>query len=335
MRFTPFLILLVACEEYVNPAGPVEAGQHTCPGARVDDLFRDIDGTLWLGCGEAADGTGLHRSTDGGGSWEEVEGFETFRVSSISQPSDGLLYVAGTEVGGPHRVRSYDGSTVAPVFTSANQLWNSFHVGTYVQQDTGLAIAESLTGAGMAVRQRAGATWQDASPWSAGSYQMLDALDADGVLLGAGSTITQPPTVFVQSQGAAFDAYTLDDSFAGELWSIDHHQGLFAVGGVDQDADVGVVFATTGDPRDVGGWSSFRVDTGQSTWIRDVCVNRSRLVAVGAFSTRDTGLAYESTDAGRSWGPLDLPDDAPGLWSCWLDDDGLWMVGSDGFVATR
>ena len=61
----------------------------------------------------------------------------------------------------------------------------------------------------------------------------------------------------------------------------------------------------------------------------------SRLVAVGAFSTRDTGLAYESTDAGRSWGPLDLPDDAPGLWSCWLDDDGLWMVGSDGFVATR
>lgn len=333
MRFAPVLMLL-ACGEYLPPPD-FERSSHTCVGGRVDDLHRDTDGTLWLGCGEAADGTGLHRSSDGGRSWEEVEGFETFRVSDISRADDGLLYVAGTEVGGPHRVRSFDGVDIEPVFVATNQIWNTFHVGSFVRQSNGFAIAESLTGSGMAVRQAEAASWEDASPWVSGSHQMLDAIDGEGIILGVGSTIIQPPTLFVQQNDAFFEAIVLDPSFTGELWSIDQALGVTAVGGVDQDADVGVIYVTEGLPNQPGNWVGTRIDTGQATWIRDVCVDGQHIVAVGAFTVTEQGLAYESTDGGQAWAALSLPDDTPSLWSCWLDRDGLWMAGANGFFAYR
>ena len=313
--------------------GELRAGGHTCPGARTDTLFVDGDGDVWLGCGEASEGLGLHHSDDEGVTWREIVGFESFRVSDVSSSSDGKLYVAGRDVDSSDRVRSLADNTIEPVLVASNQLWNAFHVGTFVRQGSGLAIAESLTGTNMASRADDGAPWGDASPWVSGSYQLLDVVDDGGTMIGVGSTISQPHTVFVQDVGVSFTAVTLDTTFDGELWAVDADGGLYAAAGVDQDGDEGVVYTNDGDPRDPEAWKPYRHSAGEPTWFRDVCRSGSTILAVGEYSRGNEGLALISRDAGATFEPFELPADTPPLYNCWLDERALYLTGGQGFFA--
>lgn len=337
MRFSLLPLFLVACDALPDLVpGELTTSFHPCDGSRTDTLWRDADGTLWLGCGEAALGTGLYTSDDDGADWRSVMGFDEFRVSDISRAGDGLLYIAGTEVGGDDRIRSLDGATIASVHVATNQLWNTFHVGTFRRQDSGLAISESLTGSGMATRADDDSPWMDADPWVNGGYQMLDLMDDDGTLLGAGSTIAQPHTVFVQEPGLpSFTAVTLDDSFTGELWAIAGNNGRYVAAGVDQDSDEAVLWTTSGDPTDPAAWTAYRQVGTDPTWFRDVCRNGDRIVAVGEYSRRNDGLLVESTDGGATFETTSLPEGTPGIYNCVLDGDDLYLAGGDGYFARR
>ncbi len=147
---------------------------HNCPGAyRTDALHRDSDGTLWVGCGTAAEGYGLFYSEDGGGSWAAApvtpaSKLAKFRVSSIVRGSNGQLRIAGFNAETKEMVLSLNTTSkpfaVTPFLVSVAQVGRQFHVGTYVELADGRGIAESLNGHDLLYREPDTAT-SSASTW--------------------------------------------------------------------------------------------------------------------------------------------------------------------------
>lgn len=328
MRWLP-LVLLVGCDLSTLGSGSWSAGPHPCFGNRTDALYVE-GGDAWVGCGTTTEGVGLF-TTSNGSDWDEVAGFESFRVSHIHRGADGELYIAGIDRDSSVRVRTIEGDAV---FEATNQIWNSFHVGTYLNLD-GLEIAESLTGSGLAVRQ--GPEWMDGDGWptDGAGYQILDADVWEGRVVAVGSTIIQPPSFFAQTDASGFsmDPIALD-SFEGELWSLDADAGLIA-GGVDQDDAVGVVFWADAPE---GPWSSLRIDTlmedpNESTWIRGVCRSGDQLTAVGEKSALGIGLVFQSNDGGATWEDVSPPD-APPLSQCVDDGSRRHVAGAQGWYGT-
>ncbi len=332
-----------------DPETPWRASAHPCVGYRTDTLHVDVGGAMWAGCGSTTVGTGLYRSLDGGLSWEGIADpvLESTRVSSI-QRSDGALYLGGIHIEGLGRVFRLDTDTLEleTLFSSTGQLWSSFHVGTFRRAPSGFAVAESLTGTGLVYRTDDDAPWVDGSDLWPGteSYQILDLEVHDGGFYGSGSTIAQPPTVFVPD-GETTDPFTLEPltlaSVDGELWAVDVDDGGVLAAGVDQDANVGVAFYSTTDPIDVSGWGRFDVDSmvsGTPTWLRGACRDGDHLVVVGERSMTDDGLLFESRDGGASWSeatPWGVGE-VPALQQCDVLADGTVVVaGGDGFVARR
>lgn len=346
MRLLPLFVFLAACDAL--PLAGWSISEHPCFGNRTDTLWLDDADTAWVGCGSTTSGYGLYLSTNGGGSWaapttDPAGYFDDFRVSSVSRSADGLLYVAGT--GSGDRVVSLDTAstpmTVSTAFESMGQTWNSFHVGTFRRAPDGFAVAESLTGADLAWRQGDDASWQDGYGWwtSGSSFQILDLDELDGDFYGVGSTITQPPHVFVPAEGSGFamDPVALDEGSTGELWGLDADAGGFVAGGVDQERDVGVVFTTSGDPADPGAWTLLDVSTvagTDATWIRGVCRDGDRVVAVGEYSRTSDGLVLSSTDGGATWADQ-TPLESPPLHRCAFAGGTLAIAGAEGFFARR
>jgi len=349
---------LLLCSTLALPAcliadgGPLLGGwaasSHPCAGNRTDTLWRDDDGTLWVGCGTTTEGFGLYRSTDDGASWEAPDTdpprmFDDFRVNSVSRSSDGVLYVAGTGRGA--RVMAVD-TSVAPLAVERllhedNQPTGSFSVGTFRRNAEGFAVAESLTGADVVTRASDADDFVDAPDWDGteDSFQMLDLeLDGDGGFVGCGSTISQPPTLFFSSSTTPFTMtpLTAAEEFDGELWSIDVSDGAFTAGGVDQDTDVGILFSgpTSATSRD--DLVRFDLDAlfDDPTWVRGVCRDGDVVIAVGAFSTRGGGIVLQSDDGGASF--IDIsPDDAPELSECVVADGTVFVTGANGYFASQ
>jgi photosystem II stability/assembly factor-like uncharacterized protein len=341
------LAALSACDALENAWSITE---HPCIGNRTDTLWFDDADTVWVGCGSTTLGTGLYRSTDGGRTWsapstDPAGFFDDFRVSSISRSADEVLYAAGT--GGTARVVSVASGanpmTVTEVFVSQGQLWNGFHVGTFRRNSAGLAAAESLTGADLAFRTGDTDPWQDGYGWwtSGTSFQILDMVLHGDDFYACGSTISQPPTVFLPpaetTSGFTLDPVTVSDTVSGELWGIAVDSSGIAAGGVDQDEDVGMVFTGDLTARDTSDWTAFAVSDLHTdpTWVRGVCRDGNRIVAVGEFSMQEDGLVLESDDGGTSWSDI-TPTDAPALHRCTILGDGtLAVTGADGFFAKR
>jgi hypothetical protein len=344
------LAALSACDALENGPGSWTIAEHPCIGNRTDTLWFDDADTVWVGCGSTTLGTGLYHSTNGGRTWsapttEPDAFFDDFRVSSISRSADGVLYAAGT--GGDARVVSVasDASpmTVTEVFTAQGQTWNGFHVGTFRRNSDGLAVAESLTGADLAYRTGDTDPWQDGYGWwtSGTSVQILDMVLHDDDFYACGSTISQPPTVFLppaeSSSGFALDPVVVSDTVSGELWGIAVDGSGIVVGGVDQDEDVGMVFTGSLTAHDTTDWTAYAVSElyTQPTWVRGVCRDASHIVAVGEFSMQEDGLVLESDDGGSSWSDI-TPTGAGPLHRCTILDDGtLAVAGADGFFAKR
>lgn len=357
MRLAALICLLAACDALTGGGDDTGVGTtwtataHPCVGNRTDTLWLDDDQTAWVGCGTTTLGYGVFRTTDGGASWEAPATspagfFDAFRVSSVHRSADGVLYVAG--IGGDDRVVAVDTSaspmTVTPVFQAMGQTWNGFHVGTFRRNSAGFAVAESLTGADAAYRDGDGGTWTDGYGWwtSGTSFQILDMVMHDDGFYAAGSTIAQPPHVFLpvdSPTGFQLQPVQLSTAFSGELWGIDVDAGGIVAGGVNQDDDVGVVFTGPVNGTDPGDWTMLDVSTihgGTSpTWIRGVCRNGQRIVAVGELSMVSDGLVFLSTDGGGTWTEI-TPSGAPSLHRCVLRDNGtLYVAGADGYFAAR
>jgi hypothetical protein len=331
-------------------------GRHPCVGHRTDTMVRDANDRYWIGCGSTAEGNGLFYSDDEGQTWltpvtEPAAYFDRYRVNDLWIAPSGLLYAAGRNTGIDARNR--DGivavsTTLSPtpvdtVFEIGDEIWNSFPVGTYRADADGVEVAESLTGIDLMIREPGG-PWENGVPWtpSGEGFQLLDMEVHDGDLYGCGSTINQPPTVFVPIPEATIP-FVLQDvplasSFTGELWDlVVDDRGVLAVG-VDQDADVGIlVMSDGGDPQDPSSYSGIRLDSwfSQATWLQGVCRRGDEIVAVGRYSRTDNALALRSTDGGQSWEDI-TPDDTPALYVCEIREDGrLVVTGAEGVFGVR
>ncbi len=297
---------------------------HPCFGNRTDTLVLEDNGdTAWVGCGTTTEGYGLFLTEDGGLTWSEPAtnpaGFlENFRVQTISRSSDGLLYVGGINTLGSERVVSLDTSStpyaLAEVFTSTGQLWNSFQAGTFRRNDSGFAVAESLTGYDAAFRTGDDQAFQDGYGWWGGgnSMQILDMSTYGDDFYGCGSTISQPPQVYLPPPGGMGQTFSMVPvqlvtglgAFDGEMWSLDVDADGVVVGGVNQGRNVGVIFTGPLDGYDTADWTLFDVSTihgDDTTWIRGVCRSGQTILAAGEFSSLGTGLFLVSTDGGATF----------------------------------
>ncbi|MEZ4237454.1 MAG: hypothetical protein R3F59_15170 [Myxococcota bacterium] len=327
---------------------------HPCFGNRTDTMWWDEPDTVWVGCGSTTTGYGLFVSDDRGLTWSAPTTtpngwFDTMRVDSISRSDDGLLYVAGIQTTGDERVVSLDTTTspmvVGEVLSAMSQTWNNMQVGTFRRNSAGLAVAESLNGYDVAVRDGDAGTWFDGYGWWGGgaSFQILDLAVHDDQFYGCGSTIAVPPQVFLPPPGGqapgSFQMVPVQlvsglAEFDGEMWGIAVDDAGVVVGGVDQDRDVGHIFVSGSDPYDAATWHDVDVSTlipSDPTWIRGVCRDGAEIVAVGEYTQRADGLVLHSSDGGQTFTEI-TPSGAGPLHKCQLLADGaLAVTGADGF----
>lgn len=322
---------------------------HPCDGNRVDTLLRTRDGRLWIGCGSDSAGQGLYVSSDDGADWHVptttvADYFTTFRVNDLHEGEHGVLYISGDQTTGGSRgadavvaltLSDEEPLEVTTVFATGDKVWNSFPVGTYRRLPDGMEIAESLTGNGVVSRIDPKSGWVDASGWAiSGTYQILDLEVHGGAFYGVGSTIANPPMVYVPPTeavaGFAMDEIVLTEDFDGEMWDlVVDGQGMLAVG-VDQDADVGALFFTSGDGRAPGSWTMVKTDFASSpTWLNGACRSGDNWVVVGRVSDRDKAFAIASNDSGDTWREI-TPEGRPALYACRFEGDDVLVAGAGG-----
>ena len=327
-------LLAAACDAFVSDT----VRSHPCVGNRTDVVWADDPETFWVGCGSTTQGTGLYTSSNAGRTWQSVAGFEDFRVSHVHRAPDGVLYAAGTEVGGGGRVRTADGTDV---LTSDDGL--SWHVGSFVQLDDGLELAESLTGSDLLWRPDGGSDWQDGRGFDDGSSpQLLDVVAFDGGVVGVGSTITEPPSIYVQDRTDAGSLTMVpvlpEPEVRGEIWAVDADGSGIVAGGVDQDASAGRVytFDAGGDVTSAASWNILDVAEALpgDTWIRGVCREGDFVVAVGEDPVTEDGILLLSGDGGATW-TGEEPAGAPPLTACDVVDGEIVMAGANGWIAIR
>lgn len=351
-------------------AGPMSAWAvrtHPCPGINRTDAFHvDADGTLWIGCGSGAEGEGLFASTDEGANWDLVETspagiFDNFRVLSIHRGFGDLLYVGGQRPGGT-MVVSVDTSS-APfaaeaVLTSGGTVDSQFLASPFVTTASGAAFADSFNGHSALYRPDSsvgddGGTWTVASEWEDddSGHQILDMVVDGERFIGCGSTIAEPPFVFLPSLAEGAEPWEMTPvnlagdglaAFEGEMWGVDANASRVVVVGVDQDLNVGKIFVSGADRYDGDAYAQIDIDPllplgdTDSTWARGVCMDNDHIVVVGEVQPLgvgdNTGFVLESTDGGVTFVDL-TPEGSPDTWSkCAIDAAGRVLVAGAGAV---
>ncbi len=331
---------------------------HPCSGNRTDALWVDADGTLFVGCGSTTTGDqGFYYSEDDGETWNAPTTtpngfFDTWRVLDISRSADGLLYVAGNDTASDRRVVSVD-TSVSPwaldeVYNSAGTVSTSFNVGGFRRASDGFAIAESHTGTGIQYRTSDEGEWMDGSSWddeqAAGGFQILHLVLHDDEFYGSGSTISVPPQLFLplSAGGFGFHAVQLANgigAFDGEMWGLAVDDSGIVIGGVNQNRNVGMIYAMDDGFDGSGTLRTFDVSIfypDDTSWIRGVCRNGETLVAVGELSSKNEGIVLRSIDNGSTWNNITPQGDTLGpVHRCHVFDDGrVLAVGAGGTVAT-
>lgn len=338
------------------------AHAHPCPGGnRTDDLHRDADGTLWVGCGTNAAGYGLYRSVDGGVTWSAPATapagyFEQFRVLSISRGHDGALYAAGTNArpGNNDMVVRVDtaGSgplATSPTLTAVAQLGYSFLVGSYRELSDGRALAESQNGTDLLYRSGPG-VGATATEWQRieGLPQLTDLVVHADAFHASGSRNIEPPRVFLPptQPGAPPHQFVALDlqppgGWRGELWALAANARRLVAVGVDQDANRGRIFVSGADAYAAAGYAQFDLSaiTGDNfSWARGVCMRGDRVVVVGERQPLGgaTGRVVWSDDGGASFQNISPPGVAGSVSRCVIEPDGTVVVaGAGGYIGIR
>ena len=327
---------------------------HPCVGNRTDALWRDSDGTLYVGCGSTVPGLGLFVSTDDGATWAAptttpLAFFGTWRVHDVWRDGDGLLYVAGRNTANGQRVVSADTSgaswALEEVFNSGTTVGTAFEVATFRRTSTGRAFVHSTTGSDMMMRANDEADWVIAE-WTDRRQLMDMEVFADRVF-GSGSRISEPPYFFQEDESAAtFDMETFVltmgiGAYEGEMWSLDVDASGVVVGGVDQVSDSGYIYIVDpAGPTVVHEYNVRAIVPDDSTWIRGVCRDGDDVVAVGELSSRNLGLVLFSDDGGETWTDETPDTGIPAqpyrpAHECLIDDGKVYIAGSGGSVAIR
>jgi hypothetical protein len=217
-------------------------------------------------------------------------------------------------------------------------------VANYVRTSDGLEVAESLTGTQLLVRQDEPGwitdfyddqEWVPSYGWwhstSSDHTQLLDMVLVDDMPIAVGSTISQPPVVYLPPQSWDFATDTDGDGnldqlfetvqlatgfgeYGGECWGVAGNEDGLAAACVNQDADKGMVYTIGSDwgfsAYDAENWTetdvseivSASVDMGHSTWSAGTCRGPDNFVAaVGRDSESDAGWLITSNDGGSSW----------------------------------
>ncbi len=338
---------------------------HSCPGINRTDAFHvDPDGTMWLGCGSGTIGDGLFVSSDGGSSWsipatQPANVLESFRVVSVHRGFGDLIYVAGE---GPAQsmVVSLDTSVepfaVETVLTRGTTIGTAFLASPFVTTTSGAAIADSFNGHDLLYRpdadvDDAAASWVNAGDWEddGGSHQILDLLALGERFVGCGSTIAEPPLVFLPSLASGAEPWEMTPvdlvgsglgSYTGEMWGVAASDDRVVVVGVDQDNDIGKIFVSGADLYDASEYTQIDIDPllpsrvtgGDSTWARGVCMRGDRVVVVGEIQPLgagdNSGFVLESIDGGVTFTDV-TPEGSPDTWSkCSLQGDVLRIAGA-------
>lgn len=336
---------------------------HPCVGNRTDALWMDDSSHAFVGCGSTTSGEGFYQTTDGGSTWSSITVengfFDSMRVNSISRGADGNLYVAGTGSNNARVVYLDSDNNLQEFYLkpdSGAQSWQTFHVGTFRVDSRGRAVSESLTGSDV-MYWPAGTEYVDGYGWwntaeiEGGGAQILDLEVSGDQFYGVGSTISQPPYFFYESDAGmgnnfVFNAVRLVDSglnsFIGEVWDIAiDSQGDFLLAGVNQDIDTGVLwYNNSSAPYSTSDWTMVSVsDTipvadNNATRFYGACRNGNTMVAVGDYSQKGDGLVAYSTDGGNTWGFPDTATEGIGALSkCQIVDNMVYIVGSDGLFA--
>jgi hypothetical protein len=330
----------------------------------------DADGTMWLGCGSGAVGTGLYRSADGGASWavpatSPSNVLTSFRVHAVHRGYGGLLYVAGRGTGGSMALSLDTSSTpfaAAAVLTAGAMVDASFTASPFVTTASGAAFADSFNGHGALYRPDdsvgdGGALWTEAQDWESDggmSHQILDLVVEGERFVGCGSTIAEPPYVYLPSQEPGAELWEMTPialvsglgAYTGEMWGVAANASRVVVVGVDQDNDIGKIFVSGSDRYlatdytqiDIDPLLPTRVSGADSTWARGVCMQANRVVVVGEIQPLgagdNSGFVLESTDGGATFTDV-TPDGSPDTWSkCSIDASGRILVAGAGAVAT-
>ena len=341
MQVTPnkliFSVLLIACtsstknsdsgsdqgstEPAVHRAVEVSWNEYThpCIGNRTDALWCDDASTCFVGCGTTTNGQGMYTTADGGENWDSLTTspvglLDDMRVNSISRSSNGHLYIGGNGPG-DNRVVSMDSSGNLTVEHEAQgQTWNTFQVGSFRRADNGFAISESLTGSDIISRSNDTSNWTDHYGWwadyNSAGLQILDMESLGNEIYGCGSTINTPPQVMIPSaDGNIFESVQLasgDNEYPGEMWGIDAHTTIIAVGGINQDRDVGMSYhaPTSANLSASDTWQSFDFSVvlpDKASWVRDVCVDSdASYIAVVEDAQLSEGYVFRIYDNGSS-----------------------------------
>lgn len=301
---------------------------HPCAGNRTDALHCDDDLTCYTGCGTTVPGRGIFKTTDGGKTWDTLETDpEDFlngsRVNDIwRSPDDGKLYVAG-EHGNGYGVVSVDSDgTIGEVFKRGNKVGFGFTPGSFRRGASGKAIVESLTGVDLLYREMDSSepleSWMEGTVTASTGSSRVQILDLDVVgddFYGCGSRIIEAPRVFLPAWDEEFAMEPLELSepgtlgaYAGELWGIDADESGVVAGGVNQGADVGMIYVFNHvdglAPNDRDNWIEYKVSKtfdGKATWVQGVCRDGDTIYAVGRESREGWGFVLRSQDAGESW----------------------------------
>lgn len=355
--------LLALCTSLPATAGGWLTSVHTCPGQnRTDALFLDTGGRIWAGCGTAATGYGLSVSYDMGATWDRPQVtpaniLDSFRVNSISRGRDGHLKIAGFDATTRNMVLSLDtsgtpspGSTyaVSLVLVGVPQVGRQFHVGTYREKPVRF-IAESLTS--NHVLHAPWSTGSSASDWEALSLpsQMTDLVMHDNRFWGTGSSISEPPKLFLppENQNATvpitIETPALPTAWTGELWGLAVNESRLVATGVHQGPTKGKILVSGPDPRDMDDYTELEIsgiisnnNPDARTWGRGVCMQGNQVVVVGERQPlgQHTGIVLHSGNGGVSFSNITPSGVASTISKCQFADDGsLLVAGSGGYFA--
>ncbi|MCB9525345.1 MAG: hypothetical protein H6702_18495 [Myxococcales bacterium] len=321
---------------------------HPCPGRTTEALHAGEDGQIYVGCGTGAEGTGLWRTENLGVTWAPVPGLEDWRVNDVDPAPDGGLFVAGIHTTSRAVVTHLgaDGR-LSTVYERGVVVSSSFHVGHFGRLASGVALAESLTGTPVVHRDRDDVLFQPLDVWSsdAVSHQILAMVEDDEAFYAVGSTITEPPLIFLptgsgQTGVPLFTPVAPLPQVQGELWGLAVDGGRLLAVGVDQDADRGVVLVGPTDGFNPQAWAAPDVAAlvEGSSWFRGACMRGDHLVVLGESQPwrRGGGLVFESFDGGETWTPAAPESEAQAWHRCEIRPDGtLILAGVNGSFAVR